>query len=757
MRMKHYRGIIAVIAIIAATFVSIGCKESSSSSFFPMGGGSKACWASWITDGGVYGVTTSGNSIYFVGDFTSVWANSGSGAAVNSDTGKIPARSYVLYIDGSVTAVASDGKGGWYIGGDFGQVGNFNRDQLAHINSNGTVDANWSFTVNGSAIKAIVVSGSNIYVGGTFTQITDAVNTYARVNLARLKSDGTVDAAWFPNASGTASTVNALALSGGSLYVGGIFTTIGGISQNHLAAVNTSNNSAQTWSPGLASGATNVIYDIAVSGDTVYVAGGFNGTIGGQSRKYVAGLSASSATANATGFNPNPNLPVYTLAVSKDGNTVYAGGLFFSGGVLVSIGGGNLDFLAALNASNGTAILTWTPNPDGLVNDIVVSGDTVYVGGSFSTISGDSRDYAAALSTNTAAVRDWNPVPDGTVNTLAVSGGKVYVGGSFMGINVTTRNMAAAVDGGTGLLTSWDPNVTGNIVNAVAADGGMVYLGGDFTQVGTTPCNFLAGVSAKDGTVSTFSSAPDGEVYALKAYGGNLYVGGNFTSYLNAYDLDTNASLAGWTSPVLNDVVNALEASGGNLYAGGAFDTVDGDGTYQYLVCLATDTGAITQIKGFDFDPMSALASGEVDALLLSNKILYTGGLFNGTVGGFAKQNLADIYTGNTSGTPGSTISGWNPAPSSTVYALSALKKTLYAAGAFTSADGVTTSVAAINVEDGVVSTTWTPTANDTIDALKAFTNVVLVGGNFTFVTSGSLYFPSLVAIDRETGLPYGY
>jgi hypothetical protein len=63
---------------------------------------------------------------------------------------------------------------------------------------------------------------------------------------------------------------------------------------------------------------------LAVSGTTVYAGGGF-GSIGGQTRNNIAALDA--ATGNATAWNPNADMPpVFALAVS--GTTVYVGGWF---------------------------------------------------------------------------------------------------------------------------------------------------------------------------------------------------------------------------------------------------------------------------------------------------------------------------------------------------------------------------------------------------------------------------------------------
>ena len=66
-------------------------------------------------------------------------------------------------------AVASDGAGGWYIGGYFTAVGGLPRSNLAHVASDLSVSA-WNPNANG-AVYALAVSGSTVYAGGDFTSI----------------------------------------------------------------------------------------------------------------------------------------------------------------------------------------------------------------------------------------------------------------------------------------------------------------------------------------------------------------------------------------------------------------------------------------------------------------------------------------------------------------------------------------------------------------------------------------------------------
>jgi hypothetical protein len=97
------------------------------------------------------------------------------------------------------------------------------------------------------------------------------------------------------------------------------------------------------------------------------------------------------------------------------------------------------------------------------------------------------RNHIAALSAATGAATAWNPDAGGAsftgVFALAVSGSTVYVGGDFTSIGGQTRNCIAALDAATGVATAWNPNAAGRVL-ALAVSGSTVYAGGGFAHVG---------------------------------------------------------------------------------------------------------------------------------------------------------------------------------------------------------------------------------------------------------------------------------
>jgi hypothetical protein len=153
-----------------------------------------------------------GNTIYIGGSFTSVYANTGSGAVLDFPDWR-PIAPYPR-IDGVVHAAVPDGAGGWYIGGTFTTVGSVPRSRLAHVRADGTVSP-WNPNA-GSTVFCLAVSGNTVYVGGQFI----AIGGQARNRIAAIDGTTGLATAWNPNANNIVLT---LLLDGSTLYAGGLF------------------------------------------------------------------------------------------------------------------------------------------------------------------------------------------------------------------------------------------------------------------------------------------------------------------------------------------------------------------------------------------------------------------------------------------------------------------------------------------------------------------------------------------------------
>jgi hypothetical protein len=109
-----------------------------------------------------------GKTLFLGGNFHSFGPRTGSLVPIDAASGKaLPAYPKA---DGTIEAIAPDGKGGFYVGGSFRRIGNAARRGLAHILADGSVDASFQASVDGN-VAAIAISGDRVFVGGAFSSL----------------------------------------------------------------------------------------------------------------------------------------------------------------------------------------------------------------------------------------------------------------------------------------------------------------------------------------------------------------------------------------------------------------------------------------------------------------------------------------------------------------------------------------------------------------------------------------------------------
>ena len=84
------------------------------------------------------------------------------------------------------------------------------------------------------------------FIGGDFSRIGAVAQQHRHI-----RSDGQLDGGFDPGADGR---VTALARSGGTVYVGGLFGRIGGRQRRFLAALRASDGRATDWRPRVGKG-----------------------------------------------------------------------------------------------------------------------------------------------------------------------------------------------------------------------------------------------------------------------------------------------------------------------------------------------------------------------------------------------------------------------------------------------------------------------------------------------------------------------
>jgi hypothetical protein len=146
----------------------------------------------------------------------------------------------------------------------------------------------------------MALSGANLYTAGGFTTATSRDGVGVPVNYIA-QWDGS---AWSSLGAGLDSGVNVLAAAGGRSYVGGNFSTAFGTDGETLAVNGIAQWDGSSWA-ALGSGMNNAVMALAVSGGRLYAGGAFT-TVGTKAAAHAAEAvpleQYSSATNDGPGF-----------------------------------------------------------------------------------------------------------------------------------------------------------------------------------------------------------------------------------------------------------------------------------------------------------------------------------------------------------------------------------------------------------------------------------------------------------------------
>jgi hypothetical protein len=664
--------------------------------------------------GAVYALAVVGNEVFVGGTFNSAGGVSANGVArfnTQTNTWSSLGTGSSNGVNGRVNALAVVGNE-VVVGGEFTQAGGVSANYVARFN---TQTNTWSALgtgsqngVSGSAypyVYALAVVGNEVVVGGAFTSAGGvSANRVARFNT----QTNTWSTLGMGSSNGVNSSVYALAVVGNEVVVGGVFTSAGGVSANGVARFNTQTN---TWS-SLGTGSSNGVsgggvYALAVVGNEVFVGGVFT-SAGGVSANRVARFNTQTNTWSAlgTGSSNGVNSDVNALAVV--GNEVVVGGSF------TSAGGVSANYVARFNTQTNTwSALTGSSNG---VNDevraLAVVGNEVVVGGAFTSAGGVSANNVARFNTLT---NTWSSLGTGSsngvnsdVNALAVVGNEVVVGGSFTSAGGVSANRVARFNTQTNtwssLGTGSSNGVSGLAVFALAVVGNEVVVGGSFTSAGGVSANRVARFNTQTNTWSSLgtgssngvSGGLDPFVSALAVVGNEVVVGGSFNSAgvvianrVARFNTQTNtwSVLGTGSSNGVNDVVNALAVSGNEVVVGGAFTSAGGVSANR-VARFNTQTNTWSSLGTGSSNGVNS----DVNALAVVGNEVVVGGAFT-SAGGVSANRVARFNT--QTNTWSALGTGSSNGVSNTVRALAVVGNEVVVGGTFTSAGGVSANYVA--------------------------------------------------------------
>jgi hypothetical protein len=238
-----------------------------------------------------------------------------------------------------------------------------------------------------------------------------------------------------------------------------------------------------------------------------------------------AGLIGLVAPAPAAHADTAPTDPATPMTVSADalptvqidgvvwnqvvsGNTVYAGGSFTNArpaGAAVGTNQTPRGNLLAYDITTGNLITTFAPNLNQQVKGLALSpdGSRLYVAGNFTQANGVNRYRLAAFSTATGQlISSFAPVLDFRSTSVIATDTTVYVAGAFSTANNQVRSRLAAFRASDGALLPWNPAADDTVNTMVMApDQSKIIIGGVFKNVSGTPAYGMAAIDPVSGAV----------------------------------------------------------------------------------------------------------------------------------------------------------------------------------------------------------------------------------------------------------------
>ncbi|MBK7146009.1 MAG: delta-60 repeat domain-containing protein [Xanthomonadales bacterium] len=469
---------------VGGYFTEIGGTPRSGLAKLGSTGSTDANWTPGGINGPVNALTLEGDHLYIGGMFTLVGGNPcknlvrvdalGSGAL---DAG------WALQADGEVRAVGATASGEIWLVGAFKHLGTSLRMGLARLDTAGTLAPRIDAELPGEVSSILPVAGGAAIVAGRFLKVDGAAHRH----IARFASNGSVDHAFQAQAD---ATIFALAPNGSRFFAGGAFTTINGSPRSRLAKLDAITGALDaTWTP-----APNYIVRALTNADGALFVGGDFTSVSGISRRSLAKLATDGAGSVDTGFDAAIDGSVSSLLGDGLGHVLVYGGFN-------QIGGTTRAGLGMVDASNGSALAFDVGVLQGRINAMATdTAGRVYLAGNLESAQGTSLCGLARFDGSSGVLDPrWLPFVNYGVGALRIVAGAAYVGGGFSSVSGQPRRALVKLS-----LTSpfpewqWVADVTGGNypwVSAIAAVGSSIWVGGEFASVAGQPRAALAAVA----------------------------------------------------------------------------------------------------------------------------------------------------------------------------------------------------------------------------------------------------------------------
>lgn len=345
-----------------------------------------------------------------------------------------------------------------------------------------------------------------VLVAGDFTRLTDGT---PRTRLLRLNVDGSLDSGFAPviNSLVSACVVYSLAWANGSIYIGGTFDSINGLSSPNVARLTTTGALASGWaSPFPQTSPGEVIRALAATSTSLF--------IGGDLQLHDAfGLARLDAFSGGWDFsfiaqtqNGNINNPPtggtrgQVKALLANAGDLLVGGDFLKIANVQIRGVARISQTAPVNVRTFDAGLSTSSYG---VSALQTDGSKLYIGGSFFREFAPFVNYLNRVDISSGLLdASWQPQTNGSINALALDGATLYIGGSFSNAippGGGNRLIRIPTSGNGAIDATWNPNINNTVLSLVHNCRNRLIAGGQFDTAGGFARNGLAGYLADSG------------------------------------------------------------------------------------------------------------------------------------------------------------------------------------------------------------------------------------------------------------------
>lgn len=286
---------------------------------------------------------------------------------------------------------------------------------------------------NGPVLAVTVQPDGRTILGGTFS----AYNTVPQNHIARANTDGQIDRGFNPPpASGADDFVSSIIMDlNNKILIGGGFHSFNGVARSGIARLNTDGSLDASFNPGTGAGAP--VRALARQADGSYIVAGEFLTFNGLPHPRIVRVDTNGIVDPNFNVGTGPNGNILSVALQPNGKILI-------GGQFTSVAGVARNRIARLN-TDGSLDFSFDPGSgaDDAVNAIAVQPDgNILIAGAFRTVSDNNRNRVARLTTTGALDFNFDPGTgaDNTIYTMQLQpDGKIMLGGLFNSYNQTRR------------------------------------------------------------------------------------------------------------------------------------------------------------------------------------------------------------------------------------------------------------------------------------------------------------------------------